>query len=186
MKKHDVSFSETELVALLKAGNNPAFKLLHDRYAPALTEIVYKIIRDEHQVDDVVQDTLLKIWIHIGSYQKEKGTLFTWMLNIARNTAIDRLRTNLKFKNHVGWETVGEADIITLIISNPRLSATELNAYVERLTDKQKQVIELIYFQDYTHELAAAQLGVALGTVKSRVRSALIEIREMLSETPDH
>ncbi|WP_031529099.1 RNA polymerase sigma factor [Dyadobacter crusticola] len=186
MKKHDLTFSETELVALLKAGDNPAFKLLHDRYAPALSEIIHKIIRDEHQVEDIVQDTLLKIWIHIGSYQKEKGTLFTWMLNIARNTAIDRLRTNLKFKNHVGWETVGEADIISLIIANPRLSASELNGYVERLSVKQKQVIELIYFQDFSHEYAAAQLGIALGTVKSRVRSALMEIREMLSEMPDH
>ena len=90
-------YSEEELVNLLKQNNKAAFSYLYDHYSGALFGIILKIVnQDEETSEDVLQDVFIKIWKKIATYDSTKGTLFTWMLNIARNTAIDKVRT---FKN---------------------------------------------------------------------------------------
>jgi RNA polymerase sigma factor (sigma-70 family) len=96
MKKNSIFLLENTLVSLLKANNKGAFEYLYDHYSASLFGIVCKIVKDEEKANDVMQEAFLKIWRNIAAYEESKGTLFTWMLNVTRNTAIDALHANVK------------------------------------------------------------------------------------------
>jgi len=173
------TFTEKELIAALKCNNKAAFEYLYDHYAPALYGIIMKIVKDEQKAADVMQDAFLKIWKSINGYNAERGTLFTWILNIARNTAIDRLRLDVKMAKSVNWDQVKEADLTQGVIFNPIPSTIDIRAIVQRLLPEKSLLIDLVYFQGYTHEEVSAKLSIPLGTVKSRIRKALSELREI-------
>jgi RNA polymerase sigma-70 factor (ECF subfamily) len=177
MHKRSALHCEHELVSLLKSNNKTSFEYLYDQYVPGLYGTVCKIIKDEHLANDVIQDSFIKIWKNIGQYDPEKGTLFTWMLNITRRTAIDRLRTGLKHNSTFSWEQISEDDYSAEAIINPLVPALDLRGLLEGLLPDKKKLIELVYFEGYTHQEACEHLGLPLGTVKSRIRKALIELR---------
>jgi len=171
------TFTEHELVSHLKVNNREAFEYLYDRYSPALYGIILKIIKDEEKAADIMQDVFLKIWKNIGSYNAEKGTLFTWILNVARNTAIDKLRMDAKLQLSVSWDAVKEIELTSTVIFNPTPSTIDIRAIVERLLPERKVLIDMVYFQGYTHEEVSEKLCLPLGTVKSRIRKSLQELR---------
>ena len=173
------TFTEVELVSLLKCNNRDAFEYLYDRYSPALFGIILKIVKDDEKAADVMQDAFLKIWKNINSYNAEKGSLFTWILNVARNTAIDRLRMDVRTENSVSWENVREIDLTPTVIYNPLPATLDLREIVERLLPEKKLLIEMVYFQGYTHEEVSEKLSLPLGTVKSRIRKSLQELRSV-------
>ncbi|SEI81969.1 RNA polymerase sigma-70 factor, ECF subfamily [Dyadobacter koreensis] len=173
------TYTEKELISSLKSNNRDAFEYLYDHYAPALYGIIMKIVKDEEKAADVMQDSFLKIWKNIGAYNVDKGTLFTWILNVARNTAIDRLRLDVKLSKAVNWEHVQEADLTNGVIFNPIPATIDIRAIVQRLLPEKSLLIDLVYFQGYTHEEVSAKLKLPLGTVKSRIRKALNELREI-------
>lgn len=173
------AYTEHELIASLKCNSKEAFEYLYDHYASALYGIIMKIVKDEEKAADVMQDSFLKIWKNIGSYNNEKGTLFTWILNVARNTAIDRLRLDVKKEKSVSWETVLESEMGTNVIFNPIPATIDIRAIVARLLPEKSILIDLVYFQGYTHEEVSEKLSLPLGTVKSRIRKALNELREI-------
>lgn len=173
------AYTEHELISSLKCNSKEAFEYLYDHYASALYGIVMKIVKDEEKAADVMQDSFLKIWKNIGSYNTEKGTLFTWILNIARNTAIDRLRLDLKKEKAVSWDTVLESEMGNNVIFNPIPGTIDIRAIVSSLLPEKSVLIDLVYFQGYTHEEVSDKLSLPLGTVKSRIRKALNELREI-------
>lgn len=173
--------SESELIALLKSNNKAAFEYLYDHYAPALYGIVCKIVKDKNIAEDVMQDSFLKIWKNISLYNAGKGTLFTWILNVARNTAIDSIRADAKFQYHLKWDLVSETDYVPAMISNPSYHLIDLNSGIKKLVAERKEIVELVYFAGYTHEEACEHLALPLGTVKSRIRTALQELRHYFS-----
>lgn len=173
------TFPEIELVSLLKSNNRDAFEYLYDHYSPALYGIILRIVKDEEKSADVMQDAFLKIWKNINSYNSEKGSLFTWILNVARNTAIDRLRMDVRAENLVSWENVRETDLTHTAIFNPLPATLDLRAIVEKLLPEKKLLIEMVYFQGYTHEEVSEKLSLPLGTVKSRIRKSLQELRDI-------
>ncbi|KAA6438312.1 RNA polymerase sigma factor [Dyadobacter flavalbus] len=174
-----ILFTENELVTLLKTNNKAAYEYLYDHYAPALYGIVRKIVKDDSRADDVMQDSFIKIWKHMASYDAEKGSLFTWMLNITRRTAIDKLRADCKFENDLKWEAVRENDLGNHAVFTPAPATLDLKSIVEKLLPEKKQLIELVYFEGYTHEEASEHLCLPLGTVKSRIRNAMKELRKV-------
>ncbi|WP_374755857.1 RNA polymerase sigma factor [Larkinella soli] len=136
-------------------------------------------MRDEEAARDVLQDSFVKIWKNIPSYDSQKGRLFTWLLNIARNTAIDALRTR-----HAGQSIQTGAEIVDIIDQQqqayqPNPEVMDLPEKVSRLNPDRQTVIDLVYFRGYTHEEAAEKLNLPLGTVKTRVRSALQELKKL-------
>jgi len=179
VKKKSTLYTEHELVKLLRSNDKHAFEYLYDNYAPALYGIICKIIKDQDEASDVMQDAFLKIWRCIGLYNSDKGTLFTWILNIARNTAIDKLRLNMKFANNLELGGVAEIDLArTMVVRQPE-SSIDLRNFVDKLLPEKKLLIDVVYFQGYTHEEASEYLGIPLGTVKSRIRSALEDMRRV-------
>ncbi|GLU51734.1 RNA polymerase sigma factor SigK [Dyadobacter frigoris] len=173
------AYTEHELISSLKCNSKEAFEYLYDHYASALYGIIMKIVKDEEKAADVMQDSFLKIWKNIGSYNVEKGTLFTWILNVARNTAIDRLRLDVKNEKSVSWDTVIESDLGNNVVFNPIPATIDIRAIVASLLPEKSVLIDLVYFQGYTHEEVSEKLSLPLGTVKSRIRKALNELREI-------
>nr|WP_310590078.1 sigma-70 family RNA polymerase sigma factor [Dyadobacter sp. CECT 9275] len=163
---------------LLKSNNRDAFEYLYDRYSPALFGIVIKIVKDEEKAADTMQDAFLKIWKNMSTYEKAKGSLFTWILNVARNTAIDKLRLDAKEQKNIKLENVIAGDLHAVSFT-PSTSTLDLRALVAGLIPERKLLIEMVYFNGYTHEEAAELLKMPLGTVKSRVRKGLQELRQV-------
>lgn len=164
------------LVKRLKNGEEAAFSELYDRYAGALNGIVLRIIRDEERAQDVLQDSFVKVWKNIHSYDSGKGSFFTWMLNIARNTAIDALR---KLKKEGKSENQNIETIVG--VSNAvqqNVNTIGLMKLVEKLPPEQKLMVEYIYFNGYTQQEVADELEMPLGTVKTRTRLAMRELRK--------
>lgn len=174
------TYSEPELVNLLKEQSNEAFNYLYDNYSGALFTIINQIVPDRDTTDDVLQEVFVNIWRKIEMYDSEKGRLFTWMLNIARNAAIDKVRSkgykNLQ-KNQSISETVYE-NIEGNV--NPAASDVGLKKVLTKLKEEYRTLIDLSYFQGFTHEEIAKMLGIPLGTVKTRIRTALSQLRIMI------
>lgn len=178
------TYTEKELITSLQNNKKEAFEYLYDHYAPALYGIIMKIVKDEEKAADVMQDAFLKIWKNVRSYNAEKGTLFTWVLNVARNTAIDRLRADMKREKVVNLDNVTESEMGQGMVFNPIPGTIDIRAIVQRLMPEKSLLVELIYFQGYTHEEVSEKLGMPLGTVKSRIRKALSELRDIFGVQP--
>ncbi len=183
MSKHKTLIAEEALVSLLQSKDERGFSILYDNYSSALYGVVLKIVRSEEIAADVMQDAFVKIWKNIEAYNRTKGTLFTWILNVARNTAIDRIRSQ-EFQN-----SQRNQDLDTSInsIDNQESSQFDIDAIgikkvVENLRPEYQQMIELLYFQGYTQAEVADEFGIPLGTVKTRVKAAIVQLRQHFVE----
>ena len=174
-------YSEQELVVLLLQQNDQAFSYLYDNYSPALFGIINQIVPDKELASDVLQDVFINIWRRIRSYDQTKGRLFTWMLNIARNAAIDKLRSRPyqdNLKNQPLAENVNSTAANSVI--GPQVNDVGLKKLINKLKEEYRVLIDLSYFQGFTHEEIAKLLNIPLGTVKTRIRSALIQLRTLI------
>lgn len=176
--ENDMPDVQDQLVLTLRTGDENAFKQLYDSYSAALFGIIYRIVDDKKEAENLLQDCFVKIWQNINRYDPEKGRLATWLFNIARNTAIDFTRSkyfNQKQKNQNMENLVGGSkDQATTL---PLIDTLGLRQLVENLTPVCREVIEWMYFEGFTQQEIADQKGIPLGTVKSRTRLALKELR---------
>jgi len=178
-KKRKISLSEEELVLALQRRENIAAEALYDMYSASLFGVIVRIVNDETLAEDILQDTFVKIWNSFSSYSTEKGRLFTWMVNIARNLAIDKIRSK-DFKNQTKNQEL--ENNVTFIdeqrntVYKPELLGVK--DLVEQLKPEQKSILNLVYFKGYTHVEAADELGVPLGTIKTRLRTAIAQLRK--------
>lgn len=179
-----VSFEE-DLVCGLKNGDKTAVEKLYKMYAPSLLGIIARIVKFDEIAEDVLQDTFLKIWKSIAQYDSAKGKLFTWMANIARNTAIDQIRS--KHYTH-GAKTDDITEMPTGILDHFQLNLDTigLKQLMLNLKPDQKKIIDLFYFEGYTHVEVAEKLNIPLGTVKTKIRHAIIALRQYFNETNRH
>ena len=172
--------TEEELVARLKSSDKAAFSSLYDNYSNALYGVVMKIVRTDPPAEDVIQDAFIKIWKSLANYDSKKGTLFTWMLNVTRNTAIDRIRSSEYQKSKTSFDIdshLGTADRTSN--HNPTMDHIGVNDLVNKLKSEHKEIIELAYFQGYTQTEIADKLNIPLGTVKTRVKLAMTHLKEL-------
>lgn len=169
---------QTQLVDSLQSGDENAFDSLYDAYSSALLGIIFRIVADPVDSENLLQDCFVKIWQNISRYDPEKGRLATWMFNIARNTAIDFKRSkyfNQKIKNQRVEKLVGED--MQQAVFLPLIDTLGLRQLVGKLTPVCREVIEWMYFEGFTQQEIAEHKGIPLGTVKSRTRLALKELR---------
>jgi RNA polymerase sigma factor (sigma-70 family) len=149
---------------------------LYDAYGPALYGVALRVVQIPELAEQVVQDAFVKIWRNGASYDATKGRLFTWMLNIVRNTAIDATRS-AQFKQR---QTTDAIDVLTQKPSQ-QVANTDtigLRDLVNNLEEKYRLLVDLIYFQGYTQEEAAEATDIPLGTIKTRLRFAIGELRK--------
>jgi RNA polymerase sigma-70 factor, ECF subfamily len=174
-------YAEPDLVLFLKQREQSAFSYLYDHYSSALYSIILSVLPDKELANDVLQEVFVKIWRQIESYDATKGRLFTWMMNIARNASIDLLRSKGYQKaqqNRELTEAVYEkSGGITININQ-----IGLRKLVHSLKEEYKVLIELSYFQGFTQDEISKTLNMPLGTVKTRLRSALLQLRELMKQ----
>jgi len=173
-------YSEQELVVLLNQQSNDAFGYLYDNYSGALFTIINQIVPDKETASDVLQEVYVNIWKKIDTYDSTKGRLFTWMLNIARNAAIDKLRSK-GYRDNQRNQPITDGESAGLEMrSNPTINDVGLKKVLTTLNDEYRKLIDLSYFQGFTHEEIAKMMGIPLGTVKTRIRTAISQLRTMI------
>jgi len=173
-----IPISEEALVALLSGKDAKGIEILYDNYSAALYGVIYRIVGKDEIAEDVLQETFLKIWNNFSQYDASKGRLFTWILNIARNLAIDKVRSKefvSQSKNRPLQDSVSSIDVSNEFSYNPETIG--IKEMVRKLEPEYKEIIELLFFGGYTQSEAAEKLGIPLGTVKTRSRSAIMRLR---------
>jgi RNA polymerase sigma factor (sigma-70 family) len=158
---------------------------LYDHYSGAIYSVILRVIRTEEIAEEVLQDAFLKVWNKIDTYDAEKGKLFTWMLNIARNQAIDRSRSKEvnKEKKTGGMENYVNDGGSNSAAEIPFVDAIGLKELLKHLSEDQQFVIEYLYFRGYSQSELAEEFNIPLGTVKTRLRLAMQQLRLIMAET---
>lgn len=172
-------YSESELVHLLQQRAASVFSYLYDNYSGALLSIICNIVKDEELANDVLQEVFVKIWRQIESYDSSKGRLFTWMLNIARNASIDTIRSK-SFQNNQKNQELSENVYSAAGASQLNIDQIGLRKLVHQLKEEYRVLIDLSYFQGFTQDEISKMLDIPLGTVKTRLRTALIQLRGII------
>jgi RNA polymerase sigma factor (sigma-70 family) len=173
------SYTDAELLQALQAHDEAAFGYLYDAYSKALYGVILQIIPQSETAEDVLQDVFVRIWQNIRAYDPQKARLYTWMLNIARHAAIDRLRSKdfnnstktAELKENVYEEREGNAGTV---------ADGGLKKVNNGLAPESRRLLELSYFQGYTQEEIARLLGIPLGTVKTRIRTTIMHLRKLI------
>lgn len=175
------TYTESELVSLLKSRDNRAFSYLYDNYAGPLYAVICQIVGDMEAGNDVLQEVFVNIWKRIDTYDAARGRLYTWMLNIARNASIDVVRSK-SYQNSLKNLAISDASDREIGGATSSLNVDNIGfrKVVDRLRKEHRVLIELAYFKGYTHEEIAEIEDIPLGTVKTRIRNALIQLREFL------
>lgn len=176
------------LMALIAQKNEAALGEIYDRYHRLIMSIAYHVVGDWQTAEEITLDIFTTIWKKAGSYQVERADVRTWMTRITRNRAIDVLRRE---KSRPHRDSINLADTVVEAVSsqaNPE-TATDLALQKQRirtavatLPDAQKEMLFLAYFRGYSQSELAETLNIPLGTVKTRIRSAMQKLRKQLVE----
>jgi RNA polymerase sigma factor (sigma-70 family) len=175
------TYSEAQLVASLKDKDERAFSYLYDNYSGALYSVILQIVPDRDMASDVLQEVFLNIWRRIEQYDATKGRLFTWMMNVARNAAIDMVRSKGYQKNQQTRELPETAE--TGVFggqTNVNVDNIGLRKMLMNLKEEQRVLLDMAYFGGYTQDEIAKELSIPLGTVKTRMRTGLIQLKAYL------
>lgn len=172
-------YSEEELVMLLHRRERAAFEYLYENYSSALFTVILNIVGNREIAADLLQESFVKIWKQADKYDPARGRLFTWMMRICRNSAIDMLRSkdfrqdrqNLELKDSVYDSESTEM----------KVEHIGLRKWVRRLRDDLRIPLELSYFEGYTHPEIAGLLAIPEGTVKTRIRTGVIQLRTLMN-----
>lgn len=169
---------EENIVTLMLEGNEQGLRLLYRNYNEAIYGIIHHIVKSEQHAEEVLNDVFLKFYNGIKSYDPLKGRLFTWMARIARNAAIDKIRT-LDYKS--SRSAVVDISVqLNAPAQDVSVDHLGLAAVLKGLDFNQKRMIEMIYLMGYTHQECADELNMPLGTVKTNVRRGILKLREFL------
>jgi RNA polymerase sigma factor (sigma-70 family) len=169
---------EHDLVLRLQRQDKSALSYLYDKYGDALYGAAQRIIQDEDVTSEVVQDIFLKIWNKIDMYDAQKGRLFTWMINLTRNAAIDKIRSK-EIKRSAKTDSIDD-NVYTIDRQNSAESSVDgigVKELMDDLVEEQRFVLTKVYFEGFSHSEIADEYDIPLGTVKSRLRSALKHLR---------
>ncbi len=178
-RKRKISLQEDELISAIRQKEAIGAEALYDMYSGSLMAVIVKIVQNQEIAEDLLQEAFIKIWNSFNGYDSSKGRLFTWMVNLCRNLAIDKLRSK-DFRNQAKNQDI-ENNVTFIDERNNTVFKPELlgvKDLVKNLKPEQKLILDLIYFQGYTHVEVSDELEIPLGTVKTRLRMAIIELRK--------
>ncbi|WP_277015710.1 RNA polymerase sigma factor [Flavobacterium lindanitolerans] len=173
--------SQEELLQQIYKKDDRAFTLLYDMYSKSLFSVIYNLIRDHEEAEDILQETFVKIWKNIESYDESKGRFYTWILNISRNASIDRLRSkgfNNRQKNLSSDNFVHLLDESNKL--NHKIDTIGIREFVKKLKPKCIQILDLLFFKGYTQQEASEELQIPLGTIKTQNRNCINDLRNFL------
>lgn len=172
-----ISKLEQHIVSLLNEGDKRAIPLIYENYSNSLYGVIIKVTSNETLAEDALQETFIKVWKYSKKYDASKAKLFTWLYRIARNTAIDKLRShNLKFEKEV---QISNSNVYKLPTMSLNQDAIDLKKHVASLDSKYQIVLRALFFEGMTQQEASDELEIPLGTVKSRLKIGLRELKKI-------
>ncbi len=182
------TLDDVALIRLLAYNRSEALEELYNRYGRLVFSVAFNAIGDADTAEEITQDVFTRAWEKAKTYDVELSKVSTWLISITRNRAIDELRRGRirPERYSVSWADVGEDPIDES--SSPEETSeigwrqTAVRAAVSSLPPEQRQALALAYFKGYSHSEIATILGEPLGTVKTRIRLAMIKLREILSD----
>ncbi|HEU4507752.1 MAG TPA: sigma-70 family RNA polymerase sigma factor [Pyrinomonadaceae bacterium] len=183
MQPERAQVDDVELMKAIAARDEAALAQLYDRYRVIVFGLLMRILNNREEAEDVLQEVFLQVWRKAGDFDESRGRPFTWLVTLGRSRGIDRLRTL------ASRERVAEAGAREVIeqISDAASDAFKseqrglVNSALAQLPDEQKRPLMLAYFDGLTQSEIAARLGAPLGTVKTRMRTGLMRLRELLA-----
>jgi len=177
-------------MARVQNGDKQALRKLYDRFNKILFGMIYKILRNKEESEDLLQEIFVKIWNKADQFDPSRGSAYSFIATLARNRAIDRTRSRA-FKNRRKDDYVINDDEYSFNLStenpNPeeKIEITERAVGVRKalaqLNEKERQVLYISYFEGLSQTEIADKIDIPLGTVKYRMRQGMIKLREMLS-----
>ncbi len=173
------------LFEALRRRDPQAMSRLYDRFGRPVYSLIYRIVHDAGVAEDLVQETFLRAWNQAHAIDPSRGSPAAWLLTVARNRAIDWIRSAAGKPEHTPWENYdferpqNFVDVERVLIDADR--ARRVRQAMEKLNENQRSVIELAYFEGLSQSEMAERMGQPLGTVKTWVRTALKNLREELS-----
>lgn len=184
MQAEPSQIADNDLLQAVSRGDESALAALYDRYRLILFSLILRILHDRHEAEDVLQEAFLQVWRRARDFDESRGRAFTWLVTIARSRALDRLRAS-----------GSRARIATEAEAAPRESTGDAAAdavkseqgeivrqALAELPEEQRRALFMAYFEGLTQSEIAARLGDPLGTVKTRMRSGLMKLRELLRD----
>jgi RNA polymerase sigma-70 factor (ECF subfamily) len=170
---------DAALIARLRAGDENAMADLYDRYSGVVYGVALRVLRDTTAAEDLLQEVFLQLWRRPQSFNADRGRLAPWLAVIARNRAIDMLR------KRPPEDDISELPIATAVdledAAVARLAVDKVRGVLAGLPQEQRKALEMAFFEGMTHTEIAAKTGEPLGTVKTRIRSALLAVRKAFS-----
>ena len=184
------TIDERLLVERMRSGDEAAFAAFYDQFASALFSVIYAILHDHKESEDVLQEAFVQIWKRTANYDPTRSSLFTWAVMISRHKAIDRLRSRQR-QVRLSEALSSEAKKTSPITTSDRADVAaareddrvRVRAALARLTEDQREAISLAFFGGLTQSQIAEKLGAPLGTVKARIRRGLLALRDALRQS---
>jgi len=177
--KDQPQVTDSMLISRIRAGDEDALAALHDRYSQVVYSVALRVLGETTQAEDILQEIFLQLWRNPQTFDSNRGSLGAWLAVITRHRAIDQLRRRRP-----------ESDIEDVVVAvDTRLEQTtdrnmaiaKIRAVVERLPAEQRKPLEMAFFEGLTHSEIASKTGEPLGTIKTRIRSALLTLRKALA-----
>lgn len=168
---------EKHIVELLREGDEKAISLLYEHYGDTLYGVALKVVQNEAMAQDVLQESFVKIWKKAHTYDASKAKLFTWLFRITRNAAIDKLRS-VSTKNDKEIQ-IDVSDVYTIGVEGVRPEHLDMKKQLGKIEPKYREVLEALFFEGMTQQEASENLDIPLGTIKSRLKIGLRELRKI-------
>ena len=168
-------------IGLVARGDAAAFEAVYEHIAPSVFGIVRRVIRDPAQSEEVTQDVLLEVWRDASKFDASRGSATAWVMMLAHRRAVDRVRSVQKETERERRSAAADVpyDEVTEAVES-RLDRERVRRCLGSLTDLQRESVTLAYYGGYTYDQVAILLGIPAGTVKTRMRDALIRLRDCL------
>ena len=171
--------ADAELLALIARGDNQAFADFYDRHSALFYALVLRILRNEREAEDVLQDACLLIWEHAAHFDPGLGKPLSWAITLIRNKAIDRLRS-MRRKEQLHDEMTDDLVAPSEAAESVGDEAVLVRRAMTQISPEQRQAIELAFFSGLTHLEIAEKLGTPAGTIKARIRRGMMTMRDVL------
>ena len=153
---------------------------MYDHYSAALNGIITRMVDQPQLAEDILQDVFVKIWNNFAQYDSSKGRLFTWMVNLTRNLTIDTLRSKgYKKQQKISTDENSVSNYQDKSFQPEKFDVIGIRKQLTQLKPESRNLIDLAYYNGFTQDEIAKQLGIPLGTVKTRMRAAIMELRKM-------
>lgn len=173
--------TQDDLLVLIYKKDDKAFTHIYDMYSKSLFAVISNLVKEREEAEDVLQEVFVKIWKNIDSYNESKGRFYTWILNIARNTSIDKLRSK-NFNN--SQKNLSSDNFVHLLDESNKMTnkidTIGIQDFVKKLKPKCIQIIDLLFFKGYTQQEASDELAIPLGTIKTQNRNCINDLRNFL------